>query len=706
MKKVHLLLGFHCHQPVGNFDSVFEESTRLAYRPFLDTLERHPSIHVTLHYSGILLEWLEAHDPALLAQIKKLVARGQVEMLTGGFYEPILPIIPRSDRLGQIRKLSAWLKGHLEAEPRGLWLTERVWEPHLPESLAEAGVEFLCADDSHFQAAGLEGEALAGRYVTEEAGKTVEVFPILGKLRALIPFRPPHETLDYLASLASEDGGRCAVMADDGEKFGSWPKTHASVYGEGWLESFFRLLEENAAWAPTATFSEYRSRTRPLGRVYLPAASYVEMMEWALPAASVAPYKAALAQPQAGAFVRAGFWRNFFLKYDEANNLHKKMLWVSDKVNQMPAGPPRDQALAQLWQGQCNCPYWHGVFGGLYLNHLRFANYRHLIAAESLADGDGKAQTGYEAQQADFDCDGRKEVLVQGRGLWAAFDPARGGSLFELDDREHGINVGDTLTRRFEAYHEGLTDASVPAGIPGTQGSLGREQRQALASALARDWYRRSSLLDHCFDPATGLEDFSTNRWKEWGDFIREPYVPELSQDGKKVVLKLSRQGGLWRSGEAQPLEVSKTLTFGGGGGRPGDIRGFQAAYALKNLSGSRLAFRFGVEFNFGLLAGRAPDRYWELEGKAVEGSNFSTRLDRKGLQEFALVDQWLGLRLRFQLEGTWDLWSFPLETVSQSESGFDLAYQGTTLMPHRSLTLDPGQDQALAFRLLLEPAR
>src|SRR5436305_7940107 len=39
-----------------------------------------------------------------------------------------------------------------------------------------------------------------------------------------------------------------------------------------------------------------------------------------------------------------------------------------------------------LYRGQCNCPYWHGAFGGIYLPHLRNAIYNQLIACDNLID--------------------------------------------------------------------------------------------------------------------------------------------------------------------------------------------------------------------------------------------------------------------------------------------------------------------------------
>ena len=83
-------------------------------------------------------------------------------------------------------------------------------------------------------------------------------------------------------------------------------------------------------------------------------------------------------------FVRGGFWRNFMIKYPEINVMHKKMLRVSEKLSNAKNTDRLDLANDALWAGQCNCPYWHGVFGGLYLAHLRHAIFSNLIMAEKI----------------------------------------------------------------------------------------------------------------------------------------------------------------------------------------------------------------------------------------------------------------------------------------------------------------------------------
>jgi alpha-amylase/alpha-mannosidase (GH57 family) len=633
MNNLRFLLAVHNHQPVGNFGFVFKRAFEDCYLPFLQEMVRHPAVKFTLHFSGPLWEYMQAKEKGCWELTKEMVGRGQVELLSGGFYEPILSIIPEEDRLGQIRMMNQFLEEHFRVKPRGLWLTERVWEPQLPKTLAQAGLKYTLLDEEHFHYAGIKN--IYAPYITEEQGYPLVLFPVNKKLRYLIPFYKVEEIQPYFQEIAAENG--VAILGDDGEKFGLWPGTHRWVYEEGWLRKFLDFLEREAV--QTKTYSEYLDTRPRCGRAYLPPASYEEMMEWILEPGDFERFKALKKETPAEArrFLRGGYFREFFLKYSESNHLHKRMLLVSKEVNTHK----NEAASKELYQGQCNDPYWHGVFGGLYLPHLREAAYRHLLEAEKTLP----LRQGWAT--SDYDFDGREELFHRGGTFNLILKPSFGGSLVELDYRALSRNLSDVLSRREESYHRRKEQDSA-------EGKSIHELTKSLppqaASLLRYDWHPRFSLLDHFLHPQTTQEDFRRIDFGEKGDFVNQEYEFEL---GNKKAL-LQRQGHIWVNGERAPLKVAKEIFPESGL--------VTIAYEIESLSEKEIPLLFGCEWNLYLLP-----REWEIRKSVL------------------LL---LGGRLSLEFSPPPLIWQFPLETLSQSEEGYDIIHQGMCFLPHWKFTL------------------
>ncbi|HSB71369.1 MAG TPA: alpha-amylase/4-alpha-glucanotransferase domain-containing protein [Candidatus Methylomirabilis sp.] len=680
MGGIRFILGIHAHQPVGNLPEVLAEAHRRSYAPFLEILSEFPQVPFTLHVSGVLLDWLEEAHPEFLDRLAVLVDRGQVELLTGGYYEPILAAIPDADKLGQIQRMTSYLRRRFGVTPKGMWLAERVWEPHLAKPIAEAGVEYVILDDNHFKAAGLPDSVLTGRFLTEEQGTSLALFPISQRLRYLIPFQEPAETVAYLRERAAAAPGGIAVMADDAEKFGGWPGTHDWVYRRGWLKRFLQALLENAEWLRLTTFGRTLEEP-PCGRVYLPTTSYTEMTEWALPSDACAAFDEARALvdglPQAERvrpFLRGGFWRNFLTKYPEASTLHKKMLRVSRRVHALPPGSrQRRAAMAALWRGQCNDAYWHGVFGGLYLPHLRHAVFHHLIQAErSLLPARGGAPV--RIQRLGSDGDGVEELLMESRQLSLVVEPGRGGSVVELDCRAKAFNLGNTLTRRPEAYHGKLTRA---ARREGDGAATIHEERGAkeegLADLLQYDAYRRACFVDHWLPADATLATFA--RGGATASYALAPYQAAVRQAGGVPVLDLTAERG--QGGTAVSIHKRMLLLP--------DAPCLRLEYHLDG-EGLQLPGRFGVELNLAFYMGPPPDRTVEINGKAPGDPSLLAVAEATAVREVRIADAWLGLAARLEMDPPGWLWRAPVQTVSQSEDGYERVPQQIALLPHWGL--------------------
>ena len=488
----------HLHQPVGNFDHVFADHLDGVYQPLLDAIHERGTYPVTLHVSGPLLDWLEGSAPAFLDRIGARVADGRIELLASGRYEPILAALAPRDRVEQVEWMRADLRARFGVEVAGLWLTERVWEPDLAADLSRAGIGYTLLDDRHFLACGLERAQLDGAFTTESGGSPLRLLSIDERLRYLIPFRPVPEIVEFFRE-RRRDGDRQLVLGDDGEKFGGWPDTRAWVYEDGWLDAFLGALDDLRDRGELELISTGEAAAGPSGGIVYPmAGSYREMEEWTLPrpaalrlhrlaadgtktAGDPADAANGLDETGAGPLMRGGHWKGFLRKYPEANRMHKTALRLSLGCRERGDPPEARRAIARA---QCNDAYWHGVFGGIYLPHLRQAIWRELAAAERhLRAGE---KIGYEL--LDFDFDGHDEIRVHSSRSSVLLSPARGGAIEILTVFREGVNHADVLPRRLEAYHHpaGKVDAGTVTAPAATTGEVAAPADRGIASVHLR----------------------------------------------------------------------------------------------------------------------------------------------------------------------------------------------------------------------------
>lgn len=699
MRKFELVLLIHAHQPVGNFDDVFEHAYIKSYLPFVHLLARHPKIRVGLHYSGPLLEWIEKKHPEYFEQLKELSQRGQVEIVGGGFYEPILIAIPPKDRHAQITRLADYIERHFGARPRGAWLAERVWEPQLPSSLSAAGVEYTLVDDNHFVCAGFDLEQLYGYFLCEDLGHVVRVLPGLKTLRYYIPFREVNDTIEYLRHAARLHPQGFAAMGDDMEKFGIWPGTYELCYRDGWLERFFAALEANSDWLDLSAPSEAISSHTPLGRADLPVASYNEMAEWSLPTPARSEYHRLLlefsSREDVLPFLRGGIWRGFFSKYREANLLHKKMLHVSKKVSGLSQNrnrrhksqADRDAAETSLLRGQCNDSYWHGVFGGLYSPHLRTAAWQALEAAETIADRlSHRTRQFADAETFDFDGDGQDEIYLTSDQYAALISPSDGGTVSAIDFRPRNVTLINSLQRRPEAYHAKLRNP--PAGETHGVHSIHEQMRtkeDGLERWLHYDRWPRNAFRLLVFGREKTFEDYTAVRLEEDASIAAGPYG--IAEVAPKRVGLTSPDCGNWTVQKSFSFE---TVTGGFAITCDAAVRRHAPGSASVNVT---------IEVVANFLAPSTPDRYFESDGRrfplrwaaAVPGA------------ELRVVDEWQKTSVGLKADGAREFWVSPIDTVSESEDGFERIYQGSQLLAVWPVELS--QDQEWRGRIIFTVA-
>ena len=703
--RISLALTLHNHQPVGNFGWVIAEVFEQAYAPMVGALERHPGIRLSMHYSGPLLDWLRAERPEFIDRLAALVARGQIEIVGGGYYEPVLASLPERDRIGQATRMADELERLFGRRPAGAWLAERVWEPDLPTSLVAAGYDWTILDDAHFRAAAVAEEDLWGPYTTDDQGQLLRVFGTEQGLRYRIPFREVEETIDHLRAHATEDGSRVGTMGDDGEKFGAWPTTWEHCWGKRrWVERFFEALEANAAWLTTVTPTAWLAEHPPIGRVYVPTGSYAEMGAWALPPDEnrlfTATLEAAVAEARPEArWLRGASWRNFQVRYREINDLHKQMLRTSDAVDRMSPGHGRSLAIDHLYQGQSNDAYWHGLFGGIYLSHMRLATFEHLIAAEDLADA--TAGELHAAERRDLDLDGLDEVRLASEGQVVSVDLAEGAGIGSWDVRPVRHALCAVLRRRPEAYHQALRDheaalalaAAVPAGARTDGQPISIHERFlakeiGLADHLQYDPYERRSGLVRFLAPGTTPEAWTNGTALELGDAVDGAFdIESLGPD--RLVVTRDATVAAAGPGTSAVVRVTKTLILGG------DRRGPTLAVELtvENRSAVAVEGILGLEWTITMLGGGNPAAWLEIAG---ERSGHDSRGTATGVTQLAQGNDHIGITVATVISPAADAWWAPVETISNSEGGFERVYQGAGLLFSWPLSLGGGESRAI----------
>lgn len=387
--------------------------------------------------------------------------------------------------------------------------------------------------------------------------------------------------------------------------------------------------------------------------------------------------------------------------------MHKRMLSTSSLVEEYRCEIGDDgeskRAEDHLYQAQCNCAYWHGLFGGLYLPHLRSAVFSHLIAAEKVLEQRLIGEERFPAiSTGDIDGDGGEEVVITTRATKAIFK-VRGAALRELDITDPPLNLTDTLTRREELYHRSVARGSAVSegDVEGAVSihDVHAAKERNLDAYLVYDAQPRASLLDHFLDSHVDLVSFSRSDYRERGDFVTGIYDLETERSADAGLLTFHRTGRVDTPGGGTDLTVTKLVRISTG------TPGIEVRYTIQPQQ-APFGGLFAVESVFSLLAGNAPDRYFSFPDRDLAERHLASTGAEEGVGAFSMVDDWLDVAIHFRLEPDALLWRFPIETVSNSESGFERIYQGSAVVPVWKLDLTTGEPVNVTIGIAVKPAR
>ncbi|HEY8966249.1 MAG TPA: alpha-amylase/4-alpha-glucanotransferase domain-containing protein, partial [Candidatus Methylacidiphilales bacterium] len=534
MKKVTLTWAVHFHQPPGNFREVVEAYVTRTCAPFLTTLARHPRIRLSLHFSGTLLKHIEASRPDLFETLRELVRRNQVELLGGGFYEPVWSLIPPADAVAQLRRMSEWVQDRFACVPKGAWLPESVWEPRFVEILHEAGYDFALLEDTLFEAVGWKRAQLFRAFAVPHLNRRTILFPYHHVWSRQVPLEGMREIKAAFNQLGNRPEDQIVTLAQAGDLYGAEGEAglpagrHVQIYGvegsgvPGALEDWLLYLESERHWIETSHFGEIALSNRRWP-VAAPAAGAAEGLEaCVLNTVARREYEAARAELQkrfdGDRFVnyfRGGNWAGFLGKYAEARLMLHRLLWLREEVEKLPPNraQAKEEAVEALFCAQEHTTYWHARTGGVYANYLRDAVYQKLLEAEAVLHAGDREETPKE-QQVDYDGDGHDEILMRARDASALVVPQYGGSLCEYAFLPAAYNLGNTFRRRVEAYHD-----------------------TTRLETQIEDWYERRLFQDHFVPTNTTPAAFRNNTFVEYGDFVNQPYEILKTENDRKASL-------------------------------------------------------------------------------------------------------------------------------------------------------------------------
>jgi len=653
MNQINFALVLHFHQPVGNFENIIDRACQFCYRPFFETLAKYPDIKANIHISGCLFDYLEKKHSDIISLIQKMVSEGRVEIVGGVYYESILTAIPGHDIKGQIDLMREKILQKFNFKIQGMWIPERVWSPELVNPIHDAGIDYIILDDIHLLRAGIARDDINNYFFTGTGTEKIAVFPSNKNLRYMIPFKLSDDILNYFRSESATKNNVLFTYGDDGEKFGEWPGTHKWVFEEKWLDNFFKMLEENKHWIRTIKLSDYLKDTNngPKATVTIPQGSYEEMMDWS-----------------------GGNWLNFLKKYPESEHMRKKMLYVSKKIKSIKEVQGKEdtrKAMISLYKGQCNCAYWHGVFGGLYLYHLRKAIYDNLIKADNELDVilHPNDKNWINIDEINLDSAGNKEIVMENKNFSIYFDPTDGGVIKEIDYKPLSLNLINTLSRKKEFYHKKIIDAKneKQAGVH-TIHEDNKIVENGVEDKLIYDKFPRYCLRNYLFTDNLSLKDAITSSIKELDNFSNKAYNASKAKQG----ITLSANAEILGT----ECTIHKKVEFS-------DSSTIVICYIIEKQKGA-IPFQelnLAVEFNI-----TAPylnsDRYsYACYDKKIADVNSSGQIEN--CRSFGIKDstEEFNFTLDFS-QATTDILYFPVETVSQSERAYELHYQCSCILP------------------------
>lgn len=436
MQSFRVVIGMYNNLPYSASNALYEQEYQGAWRPFLSGLYKFPSIKSIIHFSGTIFSWLEENHPEYMYLLTEMVRRGQIELLGGGFYNPLAPLISTQDMTGQVEALSAFIRKTFGKRPSGAWLYEYAWTPSLPAILQNSKIQYSFLPAQCYMEMYAAPPFSPSFFASEDHRKTVCLFPVFESRTGEGGFEPYEKTLIRLQQ-AYPQYNTYLIMADGYEIADTWEDSGLES-PDVLFERTFAWFQKNCLEYDTITAAQLNKTVKSTKTLYVSQCYSERYRGYCENTIS----RVSTTRPE---YIQLS--KQSVLDHPLVFALYQKLNFVSAMTGLFRGDKSRKKAsIDDIWRAQSGDLYWVGPSGGILLPEARLAAYASLIDAEKMIR---QNRFHHYLSFDDINFDGVKEALFQS-SAYTCYLQSDTASVSELDSLKTGINYacGWNMARR------------------------------------------------------------------------------------------------------------------------------------------------------------------------------------------------------------------------------------------------------------------
>ena len=399
--------------------STFERNYQDVYKKLISFLYAHPKFEFSFYFAGEQLEFLKQKHPEALAILSELTCRHQVEVLGGGYYNPICSLLFPVDRSGQIEKMTSELRKTIGKRPRGFSLFESIWDSSLITTLQSCGMEYVLLESSLIP----ENKKKYFPLIASEQGKSIKVIPTFEDLK-------PHKnenTDDWISRINKGFSKQERESFDEKLITVSFKLNEVNdILNSDFLENINTLCISADSIIRFSTPQNYLKNAKIFIPSYIPAGMSLPITKW-----SQKPYEISENKTRFQITIA-----DFLNTYSQSHRLYERMMYISMIVSQSHGDKTRKiSAREELWEAQSGMSYIFSPENISNAARLRQYAYNKLNEAERIISECGKSNE--SVTSFDYNGDGLNEYICQMKKYNAVIS-LHSGSITELSIIQSG----------------------------------------------------------------------------------------------------------------------------------------------------------------------------------------------------------------------------------------------------------------------------